>query len=38
MWEAAKKVLFSGPTTKTGGGGKGPTTKEKRIFLCNYFF
>ena len=27
-----KKYFFSGPTTKRGGGGKGPITKEKGTF------
>ena len=31
--EAAKKSFQSGPTTKTGGGVKGSTTKEKSFFL-----
>ena len=35
--EATKKSVFSGSTTKTGGGGKGPTTKEKELFfICLY--
>ena len=36
--EAAKeKVFISGPNTKTGGGGKGPTTKEKKNSKKNIY-
>ena len=35
---AKKKSFFSGPTTKRGGEGKGPTIKEKGTFSKNSFF